>query len=137
LIFGGGVIEPAAPAAAAAPPKVSDTDIEIAETNDPDVYKKAFEFWQNSSNPEIAKDPPAYFAGPQPGGRKPPAGAGQKEMVRAYLEQYTEETDNEDKVRIKGGKLDPDLAREAEGDVANLYRKGFKHRFLPRKNGPN
>jgi hypothetical protein len=91
LIFGGGVIdqeEPAAPAAAAAPPKVSDTDIEIAETNDPDVYKKAFEFFQNSSNPEIAKDPPAYFAGPQPGGRKPPPGAGQKEMVRAYLEQY-------------------------------------------------
>jgi hypothetical protein len=126
LIFGGGVIdqeEPAAPAAAAAPPKVSDTDIEIAETNDPDVYKKAFEFFQNSSNPEIAKDPPAYFAGPQPGGRKPPPGAGQKEMVRAYLEQYEEETDNEDKVRIKGGKLDPDLAREAEGDVANLYRK--------------
>jgi hypothetical protein len=114
---------PAAPDTAAAPPKVSDTDIEIAETNDPDVYKKAFEFFQNSSNPEIAKDPPAYFAGPQPGGRKPPAGAGQKEMVRAYLEQYTEETDNEDKVRIKGGKLDPDLAREAEGDVANLYRK--------------
>jgi hypothetical protein len=126
LIFGGGVIdqeEPAAPAAAAAPPKVSDTDIEIAETNDPDVYKKAFEFWKTSSNPEIAKDPPAYFAGPQPGGRKPPPGAGQKEMVRAYLEQYEEETDNEDKIRIKGGKLDPDLAREAEGDVANLYRK--------------
>ena len=126
LIFGGGVIdqeEPAAPAAAAAPPKVSDTDIEIAETNDPDVYKKALEYWKTSSNPEIAKDPPAYFAGPQPGGRKPPAGAGQKEMVRAYLEQYEEETDNEDKIRIKGGKLDPDLAREAEGDVANLYRK--------------
>ena len=126
LIFGGGVIdqeEPAAPAAAAAPPKVSDTDIEIAETNDPDVYKKALEFWKTSSNPEIAKDPPAYFAGPQPGGRKPLPGAGQKEMVRAYLEQYEEETDNEDKIRIKGGKLDPDLAREAEGDVANLYRK--------------
>ena len=126
LIFGGGVIdqeEPAAPAAAAAPPKVSDTDIEIAETNDPDVYKKALEYWKTSSNPEIAKDPPAYFAGPQPGGRKPLPGAGQKEMVRAYLEQYEEETDNEDKVRIKGGKLDPDLAREAEGDVANLYRK--------------
>jgi hypothetical protein len=126
LIFGGGVIdqeEPAAPAAAAAPPKVSDTDIEIAETNDPDVYKKALEYWKTSSNPEIAKDPPAYFAGPQPGGRKPLPGAGQKEMVRAYLEQYEEETDNEDKIRIKGGKLDPDLAREAEGDVANLYRK--------------
>jgi hypothetical protein len=123
LIFGGGVIDQEEPAAAAAPPKVSDTDIEIAEDNDPDIYKKAFEFFQNSSNPEIAKDPPAYFAGPQPGGRKPPAGAGQKEMVRAYLEQYTEETDNEDKVRIKGGKLDPDLAREAEGEVANLYKK--------------
>jgi hypothetical protein len=79
LIFGGGVIdqeEPAAPAAAAAPPKVSDTDIEIAETNDPDVYKKALEYWKTSSNPEIAKDPPAYFAGPQPGGRKPLPGAG-------------------------------------------------------------
>jgi hypothetical protein len=123
LIFGGGVIDQEEPAAAAAPPKVSDTDIEIAETNDPDVYKKAFEFWKNSSNPEIAKDPPAYFAGPQPGGRKPPPGAGQKEMVRAYLEQYEEETDNEDKIRIKGGKLDPDLAREAEGEVANLYKK--------------
>ena len=123
LIFGGGVIDQEEPAAAAAPPKVSDTDIEIAETNDPDVYKKALEFWKTSSNPEIAKDPPAYFAGPQPGGRKPLPGAGQKEMVRAYLEQYEEETDNEDKIRIKGGKLDPDLAREAEGDVANLYRK--------------
>ena len=123
LIFGGGVIDQEEPAAAAAPPKVSDTDIEIAETNDPDVYKKALEYWKTSSNPEIAKDPPAYFAGPQPGGRKPLPGAGQKEMVRAYLEQYEEETDNEDKIRIKGGKLDPDLAREAEGDVANLYRK--------------
>jgi hypothetical protein len=123
LIFGGGVIDQEEPAAAAAPPKVSDTDIEIAETNDPDVYKKAFEYWKTSSNPEIAKDPPAYFAGPQPGGRKPPPSAGQKEMVRAYLEQYEEETDNEDKIRIKGGKLDPDLAREAEGEVANLYKK--------------
>jgi hypothetical protein len=123
LIFGGGVIDQEEPAAAAAPPKVSDTDIEIAETNDPDVYKKAFEYWKTSSNPEIAKDPPAYFAGPQPGGRKPPPSAGQKEMVRAYLEQYEEETDNEDKIRIKGGKLDPDLAREVEGEVANLYKK--------------
>jgi hypothetical protein len=45
-------------------------------------------------------------------------------MVRAYLEQYADEEDKEsNKITIKGGKLDPDLAREAEGEVANLYKK--------------
>lgn len=114
---------PAAPAAAAAPPKVSDTDIAIAEDNDPDVYKKALEYWKTSPDKRIAADPPAYFAGKKPGDRVTP-GDGQKEMVRAFLANYADEPDKEsNKIRIAGGKLDPDLAREAEGDVADLYKK--------------
>jgi hypothetical protein len=45
-------------------------------------------------------------------------------MVRAFLANYADEEDKEgNKIRIKGGKLDPDLARDAEGEVANLFRK--------------
>jgi hypothetical protein len=143
LVFGGGVVpsdrqveidflsEPPAPvtpprmvpAAPAAPAsKVSDIDIDIAEDNDPDIFRKALEYFKASPNKDIATNPPAYFAGKKPG-QKMLAGEGQREMVRKYLEEVDQEETDNNKIRIKGGKLDPDLARDAEGEVANLYRK--------------
>jgi len=131
LAFGGGVVppEPEEPPAPVEPPrmvpasKVSDTEIDIAEDNDPDIYRKALEYFKASPDKDIAANPPAYFAGKKPGEKVIP-GEGQREMVRAYLEQYADEEEKEsNKIRIKGGKLDPDLAREAEGEVANLYKK--------------
>jgi hypothetical protein len=81
------------------------------------------EYWKTSPDKRIAANPPLYFAGKKPGDKVTP-GEGQKEMVRAFLANYADEPDKEsNKIRIAGGKLDPDLAREAEGDVADLYKK--------------
>jgi hypothetical protein len=81
------------------------------------------EYWKTSPDKRIAADPPLYFAGKKPGDKVTP-GEGQKEMVRAFLANYADEPDKEsNKIKIAGGKLDPDLAREVEGEVADLYKK--------------
>ena len=116
---------PVLPAPVLAPrmvPKISDTDIDIAEDNDPEIFRKALEYFKASPNKDIAANPPAYFAGKKPG-QKILAGEGQREMVRKYLEEIDQEEADNNKIKIAGGKLDPDLAREDEGDVANLYKK--------------
>lgn len=103
--------------------KVSDIEIDIAEDNDQDIYRKALEYWKTAPDKRISTNPPAYFAGKKPGEKVIP-GEGQREMVRAYLEQYVDEEEKEsNKIIVPGGKLDPDLAREAEGEVADLYKK--------------
>jgi hypothetical protein len=66
-------------------PVITMTDVEVAEDEDPEIYKKALEYWKASPNKDIAKNPPRYFAGKKPDGKKIIPGEGQKEMVRRYL----------------------------------------------------
>jgi hypothetical protein len=66
-------------------PVITMKDVEFAEDEDPEIYKKALEYWKASPNKDIAKNPPRYFAGKKPDGKKIIPGEGQKEMVRRYL----------------------------------------------------
>ena len=114
-------------------PVITMTDVEVAEDEDPEIYKKALEYWKASPNKDIAKNPPRYFAGKKPDGKKIIPGEGQKEMVRRYL------VDMEKAKRAKAEKsteeflkyrdrppINPDLARQSESQSQEFFQKASK-----------
>ena len=124
---------PPAPPLITPDPVITMTDVEVAEDEDPEIYKKALEYWKASPNKDIAKNPPRYFAGKKPDGKKIIPGEGQKEMVRRYL------VDMEKAKRAKAEKsteeflkyrdrppINPDLARQSESQSQEFFQKASK-----------
>ena len=123
-----------APESSPTDPVITMTDVEIAEDEDLDIYRKALDYWKASPNKDIAKNPPAYFAGPKPEGKKALPGEGQKEMVRRYLiemekdkrskaEKATEESYLKYRDRPP---INPDLARQSEGQSQAFFQQVSK-----------
>ena len=125
---------PPAPPLITPDPVITMTDVEVAEDEDPEIYKKALEYWKASPNKDIAKNPPRYFAGKKPDGKKIIPGEGQKEMVRRYLvdmektkkakaEKSTEESYLKYRDRPP---INPDLARQSESQSQEFFQKASK-----------
>lgn len=110
-------------------PKITDTDIEMAIDEDPDIFRKAVDYWKASPNKDIAVNPPAYFAGKKPGEKARP-GEGQKEMVRRYLIEKAkqdrtkrEESLEESYLKYRDRPpINPDLARQSEGESQAFFQ---------------
>ena len=114
-------------------PKITDTDIEMAIDEDPDIFRKAVDYWKASPNKDIAANPPAYFAGKKPGEKARP-GEGQKEMVRRYLMERAKQdrTKREESLEQSYLKyrdrppINPDLARQSEGESQTFFQRVSK-----------
>ena len=124
---------PPAPPLITPDPVITMTDVEVAEDEDPEIYKKALEYWKASPNKDIAKNPPRYFSGKKPEEKVRP-GEGQKEMVRRYLvdmektkkakaEKSTEESYLKYRDRPP---INPDLARQSESQSQEFFQKASK-----------
>jgi hypothetical protein len=115
-------------------PVITMTDVEVAEDEDPEIYKKALEYWKASPNKDIAKNPPRYFAGKKPDGKKIIPGEGQKEMVRRYLVDMekakrakAEKSTEEAYLRYRDRPpINPDLAKQSEGESQAFFQKASK-----------
>ena len=115
-------------------PVITMTDVEVAEDEDPEIYKKALEYWKASPNKDIAKNPPRYFAGKKPDGKKIIPGEGQKEMVRRYLVDMekakrakAEKSTEESYLRYRDRPpINPDLARQSESQSQEFFQKASK-----------
>jgi hypothetical protein len=122
-----------APESSPTDPVITMTDVEIAEDEDPDVYRKALDYWKVSPNKDIAKNPPAYFAG-KPEGKRALPGEGQKEMVRRYLIEMekdkrskAEKSTEESYLRYRDRPpINPDLARQSEGQSQAFFQQVSK-----------
>jgi hypothetical protein len=121
------------PASDPSDPIITETDIEMAEDEDPEIYKKALDYWKTSPNKDIAADPPRYFSGKKPGEKVRP-GEGQKEMVRRYLIEKAkqdrtkkEESLQESYLRYRDRPpINPDLARQSESQSQEFFQKASK-----------
>ena len=125
---------PPAPPLITPDPVITMTDVEVAEDEDPEIYKKALEYWKASPNKDIAKNPPRYFAGKKPDGKKIIPGEGQKEMVRRYLVDMekakrakAEKSTEESYLRYRDRPpINPDLAKQSESQSQEFFQKASK-----------
>ncbi len=121
------------PASEPGDPKITETDIEMAIDEDPDIFRKALDYWKTSPNKDIAADPPRYFSGKKPEEKVRP-GEGQREMVRRYLIEKAKQDRTKKEESLEQSYLkyrdrppiNPDLARQSEGESQAFFQKVSK-----------